>query len=77
MRQGFSVSALLCAGPALAGERVWPKMDPARIELPGLVTTKSRSVVRPMMDLRFSNLPNRRAFLSFVSSPPGFGRFES
>lgn len=53
MRQGFSVSALLCAGPALAGERVWPKMDPARIELPGLVTTKSRSVVRPMMDLRF------------------------
>jgi hypothetical protein len=53
MRQGFSVSALLCAGPALAGEQVWPKMDPARIELPGLVTTKSRSVVRPMMDLRF------------------------
>lgn len=53
MRQGFSVSALLCAGPALAGEPVWSKMDPARIELPGLVTTKSRSVVRPMMDLRF------------------------
>lgn len=56
MRQGFSVSALLCAGPALAGEQVWPKMDPARIELPGLVSrlsTKSRSVVRPMMDLRF------------------------
>lgn len=56
MRQGFSVSALLCAGPALAGEQVWPKMDPARIELPGLasrLSTKSRSVVRPMMDLRF------------------------
>lgn len=51
MRQGL---CSIMRRTALAWRTMWPKMDSARIELPGLVSTKSRSVVRPMMDLRLS-----------------------